>query len=170
MRHSNVACRNLLIEQCMKQIYDKKQQGGEKKLWIYFLSRKGKNWPWMNEWLTETTISARSLSLPRGSLCQWVDTVTVATSGRISMELRLRKWKCLWWLELGPPLSWSYVRMVAWQVGADLGQFGLWGMHKAQADGRKEKKKGGWWLSTAGAKVIKCQMCGPPQQNTPPVL
>lgn len=60
--------------------------------------------------MNEPTTSARSVSLPRRSLCQWVDTVTAETSGRVSMKISLRKWKCLWGLEQGPPLSWHRVR------------------------------------------------------------
>ena len=83
--------------------------------------------------MNEPTISARSVSLPRRSLCQWVDTVTVETPGRVSVKISLRKWKCLRWLELGPPPSWSHVRMeagvVVMLVGADLGWLGLGESH-----------------------------------------
>lgn len=72
--------------------------------------------------MNEPTISARSVSLPRRSLCQWVDTVTAETSGRVSMKISLRKWKCLRWLELAHAISWSHVRTeVAAAAGADLG-------------------------------------------------
>lgn len=80
--------------------------------------------------MNEPTISARSVSLPRRSLCQWVDTVTVETLGSVSLKISLRKWKCLRRLELSPPLSRSHVgKEVKVAVGgwADLGWVGIRG-------------------------------------------
>lgn len=52
------------------------------------------------------------------------------------MKISLRKWKCLRWLELGPPLSWSHVRtgagVAAVVAGADLGRLGRGEIHMAR--------------------------------------
>lgn len=108
--------------------------------------------------MNEPTISARSVSLPRRSLCQWVDTVTAETSGRDSMKISLRKWKCLRWLELGPPLSWSHVRteagVAAVVAGADLGRLEHGEIHMAQA-GNVTRPDSLFWLEIQGGKRRK---------------
>lgn len=78
--------------------------------------------------MNEPTISARSVSLPGRSLCRWVDTVTVETSGRVSMKIYLRKW-----VKLSPPISWSYsmmeVRVLTVGCKSDLDQNGIRNPH-----------------------------------------
>lgn len=56
--------------------------------------------------MNEPTTSARSGSLPRRSLCQWVDTVTAETSGRVAMKIKLKEVEVsAVALEPGPPGS-----------------------------------------------------------------
>lgn len=86
------------------------QRGKGKQLWIYFPTR-GKNWPWMNEWdhfSRQEPFPALEIIVPVGGYCYGGEV------GMVSMKISLRKWKCLPWLELGPPLSWSMSR---WGLG-----------------------------------------------------
>lgn len=75
------------------------------------------------------------------------------------MKISLRKWKCLRWLELSPPLSWSHVRMeaggvveVVVVVGVDLGQLGSREIHMARA-GNVTRQDGLLWLESRGGKT-----------------
>lgn len=104
--------------------------------------------------MNKPTTSARSISLPRRSLCQWVDTVTAEMLVKVSMKISSRKWKCLRWLESCPPLSWSYVRIRGRVVvaGTDLGRAGLVEIPTVQAGNVTEPDGLFFWLERQRGK------------------
>lgn len=76
------------------------------------------------------------------------------------MKISLRKWKCLRWLDLGPPLSWSHVRTEAGGGGsgvggrrggaADLGWLGLREIHMAWAGSVTGPDSSSGWRAEEG--------------------